>query len=114
VIEGAIKMANGYTEEVKSQLTGHQGIQDDLDRWRDESPAAGRVSDLNEERVKTAVDKGLKAVAEYRSEIEDRVRRFPGSSVLMAGAIGVLAGLALTRCFETTGFWRGAGFRRSR
>ncbi len=100
-------MRNRYTEVTKDQSINQQNIQEDLDRWRDESPAAGRVTDLNEEKFKSAVGKGLRAVGEYRSELEDRVRRSPGSSVLVALGLGLFAGMALVRCVETRGFWRG-------
>jgi hypothetical protein len=103
-------MRNRYsqaTQATKDHSASQQNIQDDLDRWRDESPAAGRVTDLNEDSFKRAVGKGLRAVAEYRSELEDRVRRFPGSSVLVALGLGLVAGMALVRCVETYGFRRG-------
>jgi hypothetical protein len=77
------------------QVVEKQAIADDLDRWRGESPAAGRVSTVVEEDKSGSIEKGLKAVAEYWSTLEEQVRRFPGSSILLAGASGVLFGFFL-------------------
>jgi ElaB/YqjD/DUF883 family membrane-anchored ribosome-binding protein len=78
------------------QVVEKQAIADDLDRWRGESPAAGRVSTVVEEDKSGSIEKGLKAVAEYRSTLEEQVRRNPGSSILLAGACGLLFGFFLT------------------
>lgn len=72
-----------------------QGLTDDLDRWRGESPAAGRVSTMDDKKV-GGIGQGLKAVSEYKSTLEHQVRRFPGSSILLAGACGALLGFFLT------------------
>ena len=52
-------MPISHTEEMIEQ----QGIQEDIDRWRDESPAAGRVAALNETKDKGSIGKRLRAVA---------------------------------------------------
>jgi hypothetical protein len=88
------------------QVVEKQVIADDLDRWRGESPAAGRVSTLVEED-KWGIGKGLKAAAEYRSTVEEQVRKFPGSSILIAGACGLLFGFFLNQSVKY-------GFRRVR
>jgi len=82
------------------QVVEKQAIADDLDRWRGESPAAGRVSTLVEEDKWGGIGKGLKAVAEYRSTLEEQVRRFPGGSILLAGACGLLFGFFLKQSIK--------------
>jgi hypothetical protein len=79
-----------------------QEIVEDLDRWRGESPAAGRVATMAENET-WGIGKGLKTVSDYKSTLEQKVRRSPGSSILLAGACGALLGFFLMR----TGSGRG-------
>jgi len=87
-------------KKATEQVIERQGLGDDLDRWRGESPAAGRVSTMTDDG-KGGIGKGLKAVSEYKSTLEHQVRRNPGSSILLASACGVLLGFFLTHSMRT-------------
>lgn len=92
-------------KKATEQVMERKDITDDLDRWRGESPAAGRVSTLTDGNKVGGIEKGLKAVSEYKSTLEHQVRRNPGSSILLAGACGALLGFFLTHSMRT-GFGR--------
>ena len=87
------------------QVFEKQGITDDIDRWRGESPAAGRASTMSDTEKWGGIGKGFKTVSDYKSTLEQQVRRSPAGSILLAGACGVLLGFFLTSM--RVGFGRG-------